>query len=179
MISPSDLTREIVEAHRRWLRNNAGDANEIDACRQYLDKRLGAWRRIKAKKCICASINRQRHVEAAKQEVAQIEAAPSGRPIDPMRIAAAMPATPKSAAAEARPVDRTVHSQRFLVIDLGRQTVSRFWKINGHQIWAYVDELVNDFKAVMPKKKFQGVFLKQCDEIAEQAFLLGFDRDLE
>lgn len=81
--------------------------------------------------------------------------------------------------------------RRFIVVDLGTQigearrfavwdsTVERFWKINNHQTWAYVDELVNDFKARFPdKEKFQDVFVEQRDVIAEQAFLLGFDRDL-
>lgn len=82
--------------------------------------------------------------------------------------------------------------RRFIVIDLGTQlgdarrrfavwdaTVERFWKINNHQTWTYVDELVNDFKARFPdKEKFQDVFIEQRDVIAEQAFLLGFDRDL-
>jgi hypothetical protein len=83
-----------------------------------------------------------------------------------------------------------VTSRRFLVVDLGGQisdqrrfavwdtTVSRFWKINGHQTWAYVDEIVDDFKRLLPEKKFQDVFLRQRDEIAEQAFGLGFDREL-
>lgn len=82
--------------------------------------------------------------------------------------------------------------RRFLVVDLGTQianqrrfavwdaTVSRFWKINNHQTWQFVDDLVNDFKATYPpEKRFQDVFLQQRDVIAEQAFLLGFDRDLE
>ena len=83
-------------------------------------------------------------------------------------------------------------SHRFLVVDLGTQidsqrrfavwdaSVLRFWKINNHQTWAYVDDLINDFKACYPaKEKFQSVFLEQRDVIAEQAFLLGFDRDVE
>lgn len=81
---------------------------------------------------------------------------------------------------------------RFHVVDLGTQidnqrrfavwdvTVSRFWKINSHQTWAYVDDLVNDFKATQPpEKKFQDVLFRQRDEIAEQAFSMGFDRDLD
>jgi hypothetical protein len=83
-----------------------------------------------------------------------------------------------------------VSARRFIVVDLGTQigaarrfavwdqTVSRFWKINNHQTWLYVDDLVNDFKEHLPEKKFQDVFMKQRDAIAEQAFLLGFDRDL-
>ena len=79
--------------------------------------------------------------------------------------------------------------RRFIVVDLGTQidsqrrfavwdaTVARFWKINNHQTWAYVDDIVKDFKEHLPEQKFQVVFLKQRDEIAEQAFLLGFDRD--
>lgn len=81
-------------------------------------------------------------------------------------------------------------ARRFLVIDLGTQldtqrrfavwdtTTSRFWKINNTQTWVYIDELLGDFKAVMPEEKFQEVFQKQRIEICEQAFLLGFDRDL-
>lgn len=80
---------------------------------------------------------------------------------------------------------------RFAVVDLGTQldshrrfavwdrTVSRFWKINNRQTWAFVDELVADFTAVFPdKEKFQDIFINQRDAITEQAFLLGFDRDL-
>jgi hypothetical protein len=84
-----------------------------------------------------------------------------------------------------------VNDRRFVVVDLGTQldsqrrfavwdtTVSRFWKINAHQTWTYVDDLVSDFKAILSEKKFQTVFLEQRDEIAEQAFLLGFDRDVD
>jgi len=84
-----------------------------------------------------------------------------------------------------------VSSHRFLVVDLGTQidsqrrfavwdaTVLRFWKINSHQTWQFVDDLVNDFKETYPpEKRFQDVFIQQRDVIAEQAFLLGFDRDL-
>lgn len=70
MISPSELTHKIVEEHRHWLLNNAGDVNEVDACHQFFDQRLGARRRIKAKKSICASINRRQHADAAKREAA-------------------------------------------------------------------------------------------------------------
>ena len=95
LISPVALTRKIVLEHRRWLLGNAGDANEVDACRQYFDRRLGAGRRIEAKECICASINRRRHTEAAKREAAQIDAAATGRPIDPRLVAAATPSNRK------------------------------------------------------------------------------------
>lgn len=91
MISPSELTREIVEEHRHWLLNNAGDVNEVNACRQFFDQRLGARRRIEAEGSICASINRRQHADAAKREKAQVEAAATGRPIDPTLIAAAVP----------------------------------------------------------------------------------------
>lgn len=79
--------------------------------------------------------------------------------------------------------------RRFIVVDLGTQigdrrfavwdtTASRFWKINNHQTWMYVDELMADFKACFPEeKRFQEVFLKQRDEISTQAFVLGFDRE--
>jgi hypothetical protein len=83
-----------------------------------------------------------------------------------------------------------VSNRRFLVVDLGTQIdkqrrfavwdvkVFRFWKINSHQTWAYVDDLINDFKKTCPPEKlFQDVFLAQRDVIAEQAFLLGFDRE--
>jgi len=91
MISPRELTREIVEEHRHWLLNNAGDATEVDACRQFFDQRLGAQRRIEAKESICASINRRQHTDATKREEAQVKAATTGRPIDPTLIAAAIP----------------------------------------------------------------------------------------
>jgi len=81
--------------------------------------------------------------------------------------------------------------QRFIVVDLGTQIdaqrrfavwdtiVSRFWKINNHQTWMFVDDLVADFTAVFPdQEKFQDIFIHQRDVIAEKAFLLGFDRDL-
>lgn len=83
-------------------------------------------------------------------------------------------------------------TKRLVVIDLGTQidsqrrfavwdtTVSRFWKINNRQTWAYVDELIDDFKSRYPADaKFLPVLLEQRDVIAEQAFLLGFDRDME
>jgi hypothetical protein len=82
--------------------------------------------------------------------------------------------------------------RRFTVVDLGTQLdsqrrfavwdvrVSRFWKINGHQTWAYVDDLVTDFKVVLPvEAKSQVIFLAQRDDLVEQAFLLGFARDLD
>ncbi len=85
VISPSTLTRELVEEHRRWLLRNAGDTDEVDAYRQYFDKRLGARRRIEVKERLCTSINRRRYAEASKREAAQIEAAPTGMPIDSTR----------------------------------------------------------------------------------------------
>ncbi len=88
VISPSALTRELVEEHRRWLIRNAGDTDQVDACRQYFDKRLGARRRIEVKERLCTSINRRRHAEAAKREAAQIEATATGMPIDSTLIAA-------------------------------------------------------------------------------------------
>lgn len=88
-MTPSELTREIVEEHRHWLLRNAGDTNEVDACRQFFDKRLGTRRRIEAKERVCTSINRRQHTDAATREAAQIEAAASGRPNDPTLVAAA------------------------------------------------------------------------------------------
>jgi hypothetical protein len=87
---------------------------------------------------------------------------------------------------------RTAQPQeRFVVVDLGTQidalrrfavwdtTVARFWKINNHQTWLFVDDLVADFAAVYPdKEKFQDIFNNQCATIAELAVILGFDRDL-
>lgn len=83
-------------------------------------------------------------------------------------------------------------ARRFHVVDLGAQvdeqrrfavwdaTVSRFWKINNHQTWMYVEELVDDFKECFPdQEKFQEVFVNQRDLIAEQAFAMGFIRDDE
>lgn len=83
-------------------------------------------------------------------------------------------------------------AKRFVVVDLGTQvdsqrrfavwdaTVSRFWKINNHQTWAYVDDLIADFAARFPVDgKSAPVHLDQRDVIAEQAFVLGFDRDVE
>lgn len=89
MIWPGELTREIVEEHRHWLLRNASDANEVNACRQYFDQRLSARRRVEANESICASINRRRDAEAAKREAAQIEAAATGKSIDPALVAAA------------------------------------------------------------------------------------------
>ena len=91
MISLNELSHEVVEEHRHWLLNNAGDANEVDACRQYFDQRLGARRRIEAKERICASINRRRHADTVKREASQVEAAATGRSIDPTLVAAAVP----------------------------------------------------------------------------------------
>lgn len=90
-MTPSELTREIVEEHHHWLLNNTGDATEVEACRQFFDQRLGARRRIEAKENICASISRRQHTDAAKREEAQVEAAATGRPIDPTLVAAAVP----------------------------------------------------------------------------------------
>jgi len=89
MTSPDELTHEIVREHRHWLIGNAGDADEVKACRQYFDRRLSAQSMAKAKKSICASINRRWSADAAKREAAQIEAAATGKSIDPMLIAAA------------------------------------------------------------------------------------------
>lgn len=81
-------------------------------------------------------------------------------------------------------------ARRFHVVDLGTQvgeqrrfavwdaTVSRFWKINNRQTWMYVDELIDDFKERFPdQEKFQEVFVSQRDQIAGQAFAMGFVRD--
>jgi len=78
---------------------------------------------------------------------------------------------------------------RFTVVDLGHQlgtrearrfavwdhTVSRFWKINGHQTWLRIGDLIADFAAVWPDAaKFYEVHRAQRDALAEQAFALGF-----
>lgn len=79
MILPSDLTHDIVREHQRWLLNNVGDTNEVDACRQYFDKRLGALRKRHSAALISNSINRRRLAEAATREAAQMEAAANGK----------------------------------------------------------------------------------------------------
>ncbi len=91
MISPGELTHEIVKEHHHWLLGNAGDANEVDACRQCFDRRIAAWRRSELRQRVCASINRRSQGNAAKREAAQIETAVTGRPIDPTLIATAIP----------------------------------------------------------------------------------------
>lgn len=78
---------------------------------------------------------------------------------------------------------------RFVVVDLGCQlgaleprrfavwdhTVSRFWKINGHQTWLCIGDLIADFTVVWPDaEKFYEVHRAQRDALAEQAFVLGF-----
>lgn len=82
---------------------------------------------------------------------------------------------------------RTPHN--FNVVDLGVQVggvrrfavwdaaVERFWKINNHQTWQFVDELLDDFVITFPGEKFAEVHQAQRDRLAMLATGLGFDRD--
>ena len=77
--------------------------------------------------------------------------------------------------------------RRFIVVDLGDQLedgrrfavwdreVERFWKINGHQTWRSVADLVRDFREIPVAPTFQDVFKAQEDELVMLATLAGFD----
>jgi len=86
--------------------------------------------------------------------------------------------------------DAARDEERFDVVDLGLQlgeprrfavwdySVSRFWKINGHQIWRSIADLNDDFDARWPQSaKFHTVHREQRDRIGAQALALGFSTE--
>jgi hypothetical protein len=84
----------------------------------------------------------------------------------------------------------TKTKRRFIVVDLGDQLesgrrfavwdreVERFWKINNHQSWLSVADLVADFRAKdRPEPRFQDAYKEQEDELTYLATIAGFDLD--
>lgn len=80
--------------------------------------------------------------------------------------------------------------RRFIVVDLGEQLedarrfavwdreTERFWKINNHQTWRSVTDLVSDFRAKdRPEPRFKGAYKDQEDELTLLATIAGFDLD--
>ncbi|HSX23213.1 MAG TPA: hypothetical protein VLE97_10620 [Gaiellaceae bacterium] len=81
--------------------------------------------------------------------------------------------------------------RRFIVVDLGEQLesgrrfavwdreVERFWKINNHQTWLSVRDLVADFRAKdRPEPRFAGAYRDQEEELTMLATIAGFDLDV-
>jgi hypothetical protein len=161
MISPNKLTREIVDEHRRWLLNNVGNTHEVSACRQYFDKRLGARRKIAAKECICASINRRRHADTAKREAAQINATATRKPILDTPLTGTAPVTiaPRPTVEVMREAPPRRENE---MLDLSDE---RLAVIRGGGS-ASVDRVVKDMFAMATELQRHRATLKRLEELA-------------
>jgi hypothetical protein len=82
--------------------------------------------------------------------------------------------------------------RRFIVVNLGDQLedgrrfavwdreVERFWKINNHQTWRSLAELIADFRAKdRPEPRFKDAYRDQEDEITMLVIIAGFDLDVD